>query len=193
MSISAVYFDGNSLTQSRGNPGEPLVPPYPSLIDLTSTPSANVAVGGATTPQQDARATTAIDTYPYPGNRWVVMWEGSNDLYFGATAAQAIANLGTYCTNRRAAGFSVALLSLTPRFDVGLPLTFEPNRQIVNQWLRANWATIADAFVDVGADPCMGHAGQQFDERFYLLDRVHLNLAGAQTIAGYVAAALENL
>jgi lysophospholipase L1-like esterase len=44
--------------------------------------------------------------------------------------------------------------------------------------------------VDVGADPCMGHAGQELDERFYQADRVHLNGYGARTVAGLVAAAL---
>lgn len=189
--ITAVYFDGNSLTQSRGG-----VTAYPDLIGLrasdgTFIATANVSVGGSTTPQQDARAVLAIDVDQRLGDRWVVMWEGANDLYFGATAADAIAHLGAYCSHRHAAGFKVMLVSLLPRGDVGAPVTYEVNRQLVNAWLRQNWHTIAESFVDVAADVLMGHAGQETDERFYLkADRVHLNLAGAQTVAGYVAVAL---
>lgn len=182
--IAAIYFDGNSLTQSRGG-----VPAYPDLIDLRDTPSANVSVGGSTTVIQDGKA-TVIDADQRPGVRWVVMWEGANDLYFGATASEAILHLGSYCEHRRAAGYKVMLLSLLPRADAGLPATYEVNRQLVNAWLRQNWKVIADKFIDVAADSKMGHAGQEFDERFFLKDRVHLNLAGAQTIAGYVAVAL---
>lgn len=184
--IAVIYFDGNSLTQSRGG-----VPPYPSLIDLSQVPSANVAVGGSTTPQQDERAVTSIDADQRAGNRWVVFWEGANDLYFGASAQDTISHLIDYCANRHKAGFRVALLTLLPRSDAGLPPTYETNRQIVNDWLRDNCChRIADALVDVALDSHMGHAGQEFDERYFLPDRVHLNLAGAQTIAGYVAVAL---
>jgi len=185
--VRLIVFDGNSLTNSRGG-----VPAYPSLLAIpTNITTANVSARGSTTVEQDALAATAVDALHRDGLCLVVMWEGANDLYFGATAEQAIDHLRQYAARRRAAGFVVLLASLLPRSDAGLSPNYEARRQAVNTWLRAHHQEIADGFIDIGRDPAMGAAGQELNRRYYLPDRVHLAAGGARRVARLVAAALH--
>jgi len=184
--LRVIVFDGNSLTASRGG-----VPAYPSLITVPAAlQTVNVAAIGSTTVDQDRLAATNVDPWLRAGPGLVVMWEGANDLYFGATAAEAIAHLQQYAARRRAVGWTVVLATLLPRADVGLSPNYEWRRQQVNAWLRVGRGR-GDGLIDLARDPEMGQAGQERDPRFYLPDRVHLAAAGARRVARIVAAALQ--
>lgn len=116
-------------------------------------------------------------------NAIVVCWGGTNDLYFGASAATTISRLSTYCTARQAVGWKVAVLTLLPRSEPGTPGTFEADRATVNTSIRANWQTYADHLIDVAADP---RFDDETDTTYFHTDLVHLNNTGRGAVAELV-------
>lgn len=131
------------------------------------------------------------------------IWGGTNDLYFGATAAQVISRINTYVADRLAVGWQVIVLSILPRSAPGTPVTFEADRQTVNAALRATYpnataypriytgASPNVIFCDVGDDPTIGLAGDETNPVYYS-DLVHLTAAGYAIVAGdYVSNAIN--
>ena len=193
--------DGNSLTSGGGE-----TPYYPTqLADLLGTPWVvnNKGVTSQTTLQMSADATTDIDPLYEAENtkNVLVAWEGTNHVYFNATASAAITALFNYCTARRAAGFKVVLLTLLPRGDFPgsstLPDPKEENhedrRAVVNMWIRQTWDSCADALADVAADERIGLDGCEDDTTYYMADKVHMKSAGYAIIADIVYDAIQNL
>lgn len=170
-----VFFDGNSMTASQT---------YPSQSQTLLGPAwtySNVAVSGQTTIDMLSRAAVQVDQYRVYGARQIVScWEGTNDLFFGANAADAYARLVQYCSERRALGFKVMILTILPR-AVADP--FEANRLIVNANIRANWSSFADAMCDLTTDPNIGYPGACLDTTYYT-DGTHMNNAGSGIVAG---------
>ena len=198
VSLSQMVADGNSLTSGMGSTGGLTYPAQlvTLLIDAVTpqvfaTPTVTTyGVSGQTTPQMTADAVAQIDSLVFPSDAVAVSdnvllaWEGTNDLFVnGASAATAYANLVTYCTARRAAGWKVIIGTLLPRADVGTPATFEADRQTVNTLLRQHWREFADALMDVGADPYIGQAGQTTNATYYAADLVHMTNAGYARVA----------
>lgn len=147
-------------------------------------------------------ATTQIDPLYYPPQRQVVIaWGGTNDLYFGASAATTYARIVAYATARKAAGWRVILLTILPRSNSGTPGSFETDRQSVNASLLADFSTAtaesgiwtgaayADYLVHVGGDATIGDAGDENNTTYYL-DKVHLTNAGYAIVADYVKKAI---
>jgi len=187
-----VFFDGNSLTVGSGSTGGF---DYPNRVMARIGGGwwwRNVAVSGTRTPDLDGRAPTAIDARWDAGSapHVVVIWEITNDLKLGASRAAAYQNIVTYCRRRKAAGWKVIVLTVLPRTQVGLPATFEADRQAINAELRQHWRDYADALVDVGANPTLGPDGSQANLTYYW-DGIHLTDAGYAVVAGMVAPALE--
>jgi lysophospholipase L1-like esterase len=113
-------------------------------------------------------------------------WGGTNDLYFGATAADTYASIVAYHQARKAAGWDKTIAyTITPRSDGGTPVGFEAARQALNALIVAGWATFADALVDIGNDAVMGAAGANTDATLYM-DGVHPTNKGHALIAGLV-------
>ena len=198
---SRCVCDGNSLTSGGGE-----TPYYPTqLADLLGTPWVvnNKGVTSQTTLQMSADATTDIDPLYEAENtkNVLVAWEGTNHVYFNATASAAITALFNYCTARRAAGFKVVLLTLLPRGDFPgsstLPDPKEENhedrRAVVNMWIRQTWDSCADALADVAADERIGLDGCEDDTTYYMADKVHMKSAGYAIIADIVYDAIQNL
>jgi lysophospholipase L1-like esterase len=188
-----VVFDGNSLTAGHGaSPGKS----YPEQVQLLLPRGysvINVGVPAQTTSHMMADAATHVDALIQSSARNIlVAWEATNDLYFGASADDAYQRLGHYCRDRRNAGFRVIVLTLLPRSEQGTPDDFETSREAVNQRIRADWPTFADAIVDVAAIPELGRAGDELNPRYYA-DRVHLTDAGYAIIARSVAKAIREL
>lgn len=153
--------------------------------------------------QMAADATTQIDPLYYPPQRQVVIaWAGTNDLYFGASAATTYARIVAYATARKAAGWRVILLTILPRSNSGTPAGFEVARQSVNASLLADFSTAtgesgiwtgaayADYLVHVGGDGTVGDSGDENNTTYYL-DKVHLTSAGYAIIADYVKRAID--
>jgi lysophospholipase L1-like esterase len=191
-----VVFDGNSLSVA------PVGAEYPDMVaQLLDTASysaetVSIAVSGQTTADMLRDAMEEADGLYDPARPGViVVWEGTNDLYFGASPNDAYEHLATYCRDRKDHGWRVVLLTLLPRSKTGtrgMPPTFETDRQNINARLRVAWPGVADVLVDVGADPIIGLAGQETDPLYYS-DRLHLTAAGNQIVAEYVASAIVGL
>ena len=77
-----------------------------------------------------------------------------NDFLTGDSSTNVINYFTTYMTAVRAAGFKTIASTVRPRWAsnawTGSQLT---HVTAYNTWIRANWATYADAFADVAANP----------------------------------------
>ena len=181
-----IVFDGNSLTSPlHGHT------PYPDFVmeelgHPTGLAAANVAVPGQTTPDMILRGPSQVDRLHSPGPvNIVVMWEGTNDMYFGATPEAAYQHLVNYATARRAAGWYVVVLTLMPRTGINTRHDFEDVRQRLNAMIRANWRSFADQLADVAADRRFGADGAELNIT-YFEDSTHLTQFGIEKMADLV-------
>jgi trimeric autotransporter adhesin len=129
-----------------------------------------------------------------PGSSVVVGIEGTNDLAVGSTAAQAYANMQSYCAARRAAGWKVIITTVLPR-SAALAVSqgaFNAARATYNANLQANWATFCDGLADWASDPTMGPDGAESNTTYYS-DGVHPTSLGMSIIAPYVVTAIKSL
>jgi len=191
-----VCCDGNSLTYGTGA-SDPATESYPAQLAALQ-PGWTVKNFGApsnTTAQRATAAPTEIDTYYGDGRpkNVAVLWEITNDLYFGGVVADAITRYVSWCQGRQAAGYSVVAATVLPRSDAGTPGSFEADRQTANTYIRANWASFADALADVAADTRIGDAGDELDTTYYNADKVHLNATGYGVVAGIIQTAVLSL
>lgn len=175
-----IVIDGNSLSITVND-----VPAYSTFLNVATT---NVARGAQTTRDMLEHFEDVTAAYR-PGRRNVlVAWEGTNDLYFGASVDEASARLLEYRRRAESAGWQVLLLTILPRASVPDPKRFETQRLAVNRALRRARITL----IDVGADPEMGPFHAVFEPVFYQPDRVHLSVHGARRIATLVGRALPS-
>lgn len=195
MPAGVLAVDGNSLTQSRNGAVAMPANVMHDLGDPATLRFVNAGESGHTTTQMLTTALTLVDPLYKPGQVNVCLyWEGENDLYFGADAGTAFDHLRAYGQARQRVGFTVVLLTLLPRGDLGVPVTYEADRAAVNALLRANWPTFADALVDVAADPIMGDPAQDAAGVYISqIDHVHLTDAGSLRVAQLVAEVLRPL
>lgn len=166
--------------------------------------AVNLGLSSITMATMETRAATTVDPYRSPINNrtMLIAWGGTNDLFFGASAATTYSRIVTYATARKAAGWRVVILSILPRSAGTPPPTFEADRQTVNAALLADFPTAtgqtritsggayADYLIDVGADPTIGCAGCQTNTTYYA-DLVHLTNAGYAIVADYVKKAIQ--
>lgn len=150
----------------------------------------NVGLNSDTVQSMLTEAATQVDPFLHSGSLWktyAALWAGTNDLALaGRTDSQVYADIVTWCTARRAAGFKVVVSSIIAR-GATLPGNFETYRASVNTQLRANWTTFADAFVDAAADSRLSDAT---NTTYFNVDQVHLTTAGSQVYAGLMKDAL---
>ena len=157
--------DGNSLTDGQdSNTGYDYPNQFINMPAFGSNGSTivNKSVGGQTTPQMEADASTDIDPLLLRNNGVLLAWECRNDLVVNsATVETAYNNMVTYCTNRRAAGWKVIVATITPSWTatykgdstaVGYAL-LESDRNAVNKLLLDNWASFADGICDLTKYP----------------------------------------
>jgi len=186
-----VIFHGNSLLNNSGIGRRCLS----TLTDFCGE-RIELLTSNRLTTDMTTEAPTKIDPYVWSSltKDILIGWEGTNDLYYGASATTAYNNLVTYYTARRAAGFKVIVTTLLPRSNAGTPGSFEADRQTVNTNLRNNWASFGDALADVGADANMGDAGDELDLTYYDADKVHPNQTGNDYLAdNYFIPAIQSI
>lgn len=178
-------FDGDSLTDGTYGGGTS----YPAKVvaAITTGTGTSVAIGSQTLADMQSTATDVDGLYPDHRlqRAIVVAWGGTNDLFFGASAATTITRLEAYCNARRAVGWKVAVLTILPRSDTGTPGSFNADRATVNASIQANWSTYADYIVDVSAD---ARLDDETDTTYFHTDLVHLNDAGRQVVADLTVA-----
>ena len=175
-----IVIDGNSLSIAVNG-----VPAYASFLGM---PTTNVARGGQSTRDMLAQFDDVTAAFRQDRRNVLVAWEGTNDLYFGATVDEAVAHLLEYRRRAQAAGWEVLMLTILPRASVPDPKRFETQRLAVNRALHRARVPL----VDVGADREMGRFQSVFRPVFYQQDRVHLSERGARRIASLVSRALPS-
>ncbi|WP_407783190.1 SGNH/GDSL hydrolase family protein [Actinophytocola sp.] len=121
------------------------------------------------------------DVLTQPGVRWVVLFEGINDLYNGGTAGDLIAAYQQIIRRTHARGLPIHGVTLTP---AGVTDSRESERLAVNAWIRTSGQF--DAVVDFDAvvrDP----ANPAFPlPAFDGGDHLHFTVAGYQALANSI-------
>lgn len=110
---------------------------------------------------------------------------GTNDINTGVAAATVETNIQSGCQTLKTKGYTVAVMSILPRGSIAG--ANETNRQAVNTWLAANYATFADIYVDVAADSRLNNSS---NTTYYNADATHLTVAGYGVYASLVQAAI---
>jgi hypothetical protein len=126
----------------------------------------------------------------------VVIQEIINDLYFGATGAQAYDRIKTLCQTITGYGFEVILLDATPRQDTSTPGDYETQRTSVNGSLAADFPTSTAKTRVFAADTGIAYAkylvklsaNANFSDpnnaTYFNADKVHWTDAGHAQCAG---------
>lgn len=203
-----IVCDGNSLTQGVGNPSAPYPSMLASLAPLNGTiPVTNLGVSGNTIGQMISAARP--DPYWVAGKTNILaVWPGTNEIYGGSTAAQAVQDLKTYIAARKALHpWIVVLLTCLPRQQSteAASITLNATLNTYNATLRASYRDIgADALVDV-QQPGSPFAFSDYTDATFAAafatglwapsesPHVHLSGYGYFKIASMVAAALKRL
>lgn len=179
-----IICDGNSLSARWRDLSD-----WPTMLASLVAPSYVVNTGTLSIDIGDCRqrAPKVIDTLVgLVDETWVIIWEGTNHLYWGHSVAENYAEHVAYCLERKAAGID--------RVFVGTIISREPNnaqysfaqRHEFNDLLRQNWRSFADGLLDFDAIPQLG-ADDAWANTDYFRDGVHLADAGSALVAGYVA------
>jgi lysophospholipase L1-like esterase len=192
--IGNIVFDGDSLTA-----GSTATDPYPSQLMRgfhSDVKWVNLGIGGQRVQDMLANASSKVDPLygAERGQNVVVIWGGTNDIRHWAHPPGVVySQLREYCLGRRAAGYTVVVLTMLPRTDGVIPEGLEADRQAFNRMIRATWPGFADALVDVGCDRLIGLPGCERDTRLFSPDLVHLNNTGLSIVAGRVNQILSML
>ena len=106
------------------------------------------------------------------------MWELTNDLNVGQTPAQALVNLKAYCTQAKAIGLKVYILTCIPRNPSSLS---DANRVALNGLIMAD-TSFCDGVIDVTLMTEFSLSTSYLNTTFYNADGVHLTTAGYNLI-----------
>jgi lysophospholipase L1-like esterase len=191
-----IVDDGDSITANVGATGGKGWPTQAfDGIDGRAT-VANVAVSGKLLSAMYADAPTLVDPkYVVGAENICTIWGGTNDIAgsLAVTAASLYTMTVNYHNARHAAGFKTVAFTTLPRSNGGGGMaTFEARRIELNNLIRTNWRTFADALVDVASDSVMGQEGQSTNLTYYA-DGTHPTNAGYARIARYVREAFATL
>ena len=187
-----VIFDGDSITEGYGTAG---LRNYvnKTIPALNSKARAyNLGVFGQTFGAMLTDGVARVDSLYGAGftRNVVSIAAGSNDTANGVSAASLQTTFQNYCTARRAKGFKIVAHTILPRTDyTGAQ---EAQRAAYNTWLRANWATYADALADWAADSVMGAANAAADPTLYG-DGTHPPDAGYTRLATITTTAINSV
>lgn len=155
--------------------------------DMAPLPSLNRGFGGSTMQDLLLLADELVIRYQ-PTN--VVVYEGDNDLAYGAALArfQQPAQAFARYLQQRLPGTRLVFVAIKPS-----PARFHrwQRYQQANHWLRSQAQRGGWHFIDANAS--LLKADGKPDPRFYAADGVHLNAAGYRRWGGAVKAGLRRL
>lgn len=159
---------------------------------LTTTTVSDALTGGG----PPALARLQRDVLSQPGVTTLVLAEGTNDLWFGATPAQVIAGMEQVIAEAHAAGIRVIGTTILPRAgSAKWTPAMEANRHVVNAWVRAGGAF--DGVVDFARVIEDAYDGQcqpsAFFPPFDSGDHLHPDPAGETEMANAVEATMLSL
>lgn len=175
-----VLFDGDSITL-----GYLVTTPWPTRAMTSITARwTNLGVNGHTVTDLNTDRPDQIETAYTDGTQNIIcVFAGTNDMYFGASAATTLTRLQTYHAAVRALGYKTIQFTVLPRSGGATPGGFEAARQTLNTSIRANSGGWYDALCDVAADSRIGDSGDETNTTFYQGDTTHPNDTGMQVIA----------
>jgi lysophospholipase L1-like esterase len=138
----------------------------------------NFSIGSQRTDQIQARQATTFASFDSSlVDNIIFINAGTNDFTQSISVATAYANLVAWCTDAQAAGFKVIVSTLMPNSNGTLPGTYETSRLAYNSSIRSNWATFADALIDLANDtPLQTNPGTLY------VDGTHLSAAGHEHV-----------
>jgi lysophospholipase L1-like esterase len=192
-----IVIDGNSIA-AQFDAGEGGADYGPVMGDLCMTDAEYTveAIGGSTTPELAADASTRVDAHydASKGNNNILLFlECGNDMSLNnATAQEAYDNLVDYCEARKLVGWKIIVVTVTPRTN---PAGQEAKRLVLNEMIRAALAsneTWLDAIADIGADSIIGSSGANLNTTYYS-DGLHFTNAGYQIIYPYYVRAINQV
>lgn len=170
-----VVCEGNSLTAGYGAEES-----YPQALQKLRPDLRVVSVGvnAQTTSDMLRDVASDVDSMRESGSALVV-WEITNDLYSGASVAEACQRFAEYCRARKAKGWRVIVLTVLQRHQDGLREDFEEVRQACNTFLRQHYREFSDSLIDLDRVDGLERP-----------DGVHLDSSGYRKVAREVSKAL---
>ncbi len=178
-----------SNTDGNGSWPDALSARFTALSDGTHVSIVNGGIGSNRFVASDGAGLSGVHRLPdmlaLPQVKWVVFFEGINDIsYEHATAATIIAGFQSGIAQAHAAGVKVVGVPILPikhsTKDVG---NNEVTREAVNDWIRTSGAY--DALVDF--EPVMADSADPLSMKAALTcDHVHPNQAGYATMANSI-------
>lgn len=178
-----------SNTDTNGSWPDKLSARFSALPNGTPVSVVNAGIGSNRFEASDGAGLSGIHRLPdvlaMPNVKWVVMFEGINDIsYEHATSSAITAAYQTAIDQAHAAGAKVAGVPLLPiahsTKDVG---NNEQTREAVNTWIRTSGAY--DAIIDF--DPVMADPAEPLSMKSSLTcDHVHPNQAGYAAMANSI-------
>jgi lysophospholipase L1-like esterase len=196
LASSKIVFDGNSITEGAGSgAGAANISAQVSaqLIaqKIFGVSVVNLGVGGQTCAQMIDDGSSQVAPLREAGRDCIIVAnEGGNDIYFGATAAQAFQNIRDYCLLRKSEGFYVLVWSCPNRNNgfssnpSGDPSAYQAALLDFNNKLAAGWKEFADGFMDTRKHfPYIPEANFPGAGGFWFPDCVHPSATGNAIIA----------
>lgn len=190
-----IAFDGDSLTYGGGgtsfcNIADSI--PVKIMANYTGYDWYNLGIPGKKVSDAITAGAARTDSLFRVGKKNIcTVWYGTNDMALAPTVdgETAYNNLVTYCQARQTAGWDVVVLNCINREDVDI----ETQRAIFNGLIASNWATFADAYVDLAGDARIGANNAANNLTYFFNDKVHLNDVGNEIVIGLLKAAIDTL
>jgi lysophospholipase L1-like esterase len=191
-SSRAVVVLGDSITDGRGSTTDAndRWPDFLAQRLLANTLTTNIAVVnmgiggngvfGGLGPSANVRFDR--DVLNQSGVRWVIVFEGVNDLGSGITAARLIPAYEQYAAKAHARNLRAYGATITPFGRSGYYThAHEAERQAVNSWFRTN--TVYDALIDFDTAVRDPAALTNLQSAYDSGDHLHLSPAGYRAMA----------
>jgi len=197
-SSGQVICEGDSLTVGIGAPENLSYPmQMESLLHITRPKFkiVNVGMSGTTTMDMLERASSNVDSLfnPALATNIAIFNGGINDVrLLDDDPVTIVGRIQKWCLDRRAIGFKVVVMTLTPSSFSEEILDVNAMRKAVNLLIRENHTSYADAIADVGEDAIVGQDGEEANGIYYP-DRLHMTAAGYAIKARYAYDAVMRL
>lgn len=162
---------------------------------LTNVPGSDALKGGGA----PGLSRLDVDALTFPGVSTVIIFLGTNDLYFGASAQQVIQGLQQAAAMIHQAGLKALVATLTPRMTTTTyPWSSyqQQNLQEVDQWILSNKGVFDGVlnFAPVLSDTYNGNCSPtKIFPPFNSGDNLHPNAAGQTAMGDSVQASLLGL
>jgi lysophospholipase L1-like esterase len=169
--INGVVFEGDSITQGAAA-SNPATTSYPAVFaSRTGLPVSNNGKYGDQLAIMDGNyANDLAPLYNAANLNTLSLFAGTNDIGdAGKTDVDVRGYRQSLMGKAKTTGYLRVATTLISRADGNWNSTKEGYRQADNTWVRANWQTIAEYFVDVDAIP----ETQDPTNTTYFADRIH--------------------